>query len=258
MPDRSIVGHEYGNRHFRREFLGEWDGPKGPCDIEKQRMRGLDLNCRDYKRFWYDANSRPILWPGITDDHLANIIKMVKREGWYSGNCEPWQRAAYNMAHVEMNKRLKAREAKPMNYTIKLPDGVQVKEELMNYETKDNSYPMPDRPEIATESLPQYFGRKVKLGNGKKGKVVGIYHPDYQEEHTYRHQLRVRIVTPGMKPSYVLTDANQVELVEVLTVYAYQAKNGTIEWTSKVYTPTQLKSRSLKKLPNATKYIDLD
>ena len=123
-----------------------------------------------------------------------------------------------------------------------------------NGENRDTASPQP----VPTEELAKFFGKKVRLPSKHKGLVVAIYHPEYQADYSSKAQLRVKVRDGSGKPAYHLVDACNVEIVDVLTVFAYQSKDGSIEWTSKNHTDQTLKRRGLKRLPNATKHIDLD
>lgn len=226
----------------------------------------------NYKYFWLDVYGSNHRWRDISDDYLNNIHRKIKNnprtfpvQALYYCEMEldrrkagPAHNSNFNTSGFDMASPTNHYQLKKTHQRIDtetLADEFIYNNEEKTVELKDNV--IPEKPMVKAEDLPKYFNRKVKLKDGKKGIVIAIYSEQYRTEGEIKHQIRVMIDGP-YKHSYHLTDANQVELIDVLTVFAYQSKDGTIEWTSKNYIDATLKRKGMKRLPNATKYIDLD
>lgn len=193
----------------------------------------------NYRETWIDVTGIHKRWTEIDDSYLYNIHRKIER----SGNRFPAQALYYCQQEVTRRKGIK------MNHYQ------QPQMPAMPAQHYGDSMNMTERPvqivtRIKDEQLPEYFLKKVRwFENGEDFKVIGI--------KTYGigsgKQLTLMPIKGGQK---IELDAHDVDIVKQIAVYAYQHKNGDINYSSKVIAPSVMKKQGIKKIESATKYFD--
>lgn len=104
-------------------------------------------------------------------------------------------------------------------------------------------------------SIKEFFGRRVKFSNGHsddlnmKGKVVAIYHEDYKSGES-----DFRIL--GDNGTQYFKSKNDVEIIPVIKLFAYQAAKNQVQWFSVQINKSTATKMKLTRAPKLDKEIE--
>lgn len=234
----------YGGEHdFRRECLGQW-APK-----------------HDYSCGWIDSSRSFIKWQDIDDRYLYNIHRKIQRSpNNFPGAlryCEEELRRRKPKIKVEIDRGCLDRIQETYNCRSQIDPMVlknYCEQDVKNIMEANNmnaeqTTPTSTKSMILDSELGKYFNQKVITPSGDKGRVIQL-----NVHNSGMNQLIIKLQANGKQ---VGLNANEVQLVDVVKVYCYQLKDGTIELTSKQRSAQSMKRQGVKHLANGDKEIDL-